>query len=375
MYPQYLNDSGLMVNRAWRMCGIAMRSAVAMGMHLRTENENIPSISKETRYRLWWALYSLDIQLCLMTGRPLNMDLGNCTTPLPVPYREEDFLDGGVAQTIANEDTRTALVASFNIGAIRNGSEGQQRLARSIHSFLSEGKKHSPGTTFVPDNIEPNTSLYFLCRVGLACIGKTAMDEIHSPRTASLSWDEVETSITRNNASADNWLAQLPSCYNFDKSSPGHPFIRQRTSLAFRYYSIKLIILVPCLRRVVTVSTEGPCSVNCQIMAAACLQIAQSVLDLLPDEPDVSWLYEYCPWWSILHYIMQCSTILMVSLAGQVELDSVRPEETVRNIGKACRWLHEMSKTDEFPRRAWSIFHGVAARHIPDLVPLLTVLS
>jgi hypothetical protein len=73
------------------MCGIAIRSAVTVGIHLRTENEAISSISKETRYRVWWALYSLDVQLFLMTGRPVNMDLGYCTTPLPVPYLEEDF--------------------------------------------------------------------------------------------------------------------------------------------------------------------------------------------------------------------------------------------------------------------------------------------
>src|SRR3954471_7757939 len=95
------------------MCGIAMRSAVTMGIHLRTENESISSMSKETRYRLWWALYSLDVQLCLMTGRPLNMDLRYCTTPLPVPCQVEDFLDDRIAQIIANEDIRKALVSFF----------------------------------------------------------------------------------------------------------------------------------------------------------------------------------------------------------------------------------------------------------------------
>ncbi|KAJ6010286.1 hypothetical protein N7522_005302, partial [Penicillium canescens] len=353
------------INRAWRMCSIAMRSAVAIGVHLRTENAAISSISKETRYRLWWALYSLDVQLCLMTGRPLNMDLRYCTTPLPVPYHEEDFLDGRVAQIIANEDIRKALVSFLIPRAAKPDSGDQQRFARSLPSAVMEGGENDPDASSVPESIKPNTSLYFLCRVGLACIGRTAMDEIHSSSTALLSWDEVETSITRNNASADGWLAQLPSYYNFDKSSPNCPFVRQRTSLAFRFYSIKLIILEPCLRRVIRVSTEGPCSVHCQTMAAICMQVARSVLDILPDEPDVSWLYEYCPWWSILHYIMQCSTILMVSLAGQVELGSIRLEETVRYIRKACRWLHEMSRTDDFSRRAWSIFLELAAFPIP----------
>lgn len=105
------------------------------------------------------------------------------------------------------------------------------------------------------------------------------------------------------------------------------------------------------------------------------MHVARSVLGLLPDEPDIPWLYEYCPWWSILHYIMQSSTILMVSLASQLELGSVRLEETVHDIKKACRWLREMSRTDEFARRAWNIFLELAACHIPDLATLSTSCS
>ncbi|KAJ5935945.1 hypothetical protein N7454_005243 [Penicillium verhagenii] len=365
----------LIVNRAWRMCGIALRSAVAMEIHLRTENGDFSSISKETRYRLWWALYSLDVQMCLMTGRPLNMDLGNCTTPLPVPYPEEDFLDKRVAQVIADEDIRTATVAPFASCAIKSDSGVQRRLPHSHYSAATEGHEKNPDDTFTPDSIVPNTSLYFLCCVSLACIGRSAMDEIHSPKAASLPWDEVEMSIARNNAYVDDWLARLPSQYNFDKSSPIIPFVRQRTSLAFRFYSFKLIILEPCLRRVIGILTEGSCSARCQIMAAICMQVARSVLNLLPDEPDIAWLYEYCPWWSIVHYIMQSSTILMISLAGQVELGFARVEESSCYIKKACRWLQEMSRTDEFSRRAWNIFHEIAACHIPDLVRLSNASS
>jgi hypothetical protein len=349
------------------MCGIALRSAVAMGIHLRSENRSFSSVSKETRYRLWWALYSLDVQLCLMTGRPLSIDLANCTTPLPVPYPEENFLDDCVTQVITDEDTRQAAVASFVPCAIRNDGGSQPRLPRFLRSIAREGHENDLDATFTHDIIQPNTSLYFLCRIGLACIGRNAMDEIHSPRTASLTWDEVETSVARNNASVDDWLVRLPPYYKFDESSASFPFLRQRTSLAFRFYSIKLIILEPCLRRVIGVSKEGPCSAHCQTMAALCIQVARNVLDLIPDEPDIPWLYEFCPWWSILHYIMQSSTILVVSFAGQVELGS-RAEDTSRYIKKACRWLQEMSRTDEFSRRACNVFHEVAACHIPDLM-------
>lgn len=65
----------------------------------------------------------------------------------------------------------------------------------------------------------------------------------------------------------------------------------------------------------------------------------------------------------------------MLSLAGKVKLGSLRLGETVRYVGKACRWLREMPKTDDFSRRAWSIFHELAAWEIPDLEPLSTARS
>jgi hypothetical protein len=105
-------------------------------------------------------------------------------------------------------------------------------------------------------------------------------------------------------------------------------------------------------------------------MAAICIQVARSVLDLLPDEPDVPWLYENCPWWSILHYIMKCSSILMVSLVSQLELSTIQHEEIMIYPRKAYRWVHEMSNTDEFSKRAFSVFRELISYHAPDLVDL-----
>jgi hypothetical protein len=69
---------------------------------------------------------------------------------------------------------------------------------------------------------------------------------------------------------------------------------------------------------------------------------------------------------------MQCSAILLVGLAGQIDFRPIQNAATVHNIKKACGWLYEMSKTDSFSKRAWDIYGGLAARHNPNLVPLST---
>ncbi|CAP93026.1 Pc16g03560 [Penicillium rubens Wisconsin 54-1255] len=356
------------VNRAWRMCGVAMRSAVAMGIHLRSESESISYISKETRYRLWWALYSLDIQLCSMTGRPPNMSLEYCTAFLPAPHREEDFHEDHVSRFIADDHTRRALFSSFISRAFKLDGQGNNLHAEPLHHSAISEEDDVPRIASVASTAKPNASVYFLYRLSLTCIGRAALDEIHSPSTASLSWDELESTIAKNNASADDWLAELPHIYHFEKPSPNCPFVRQRTSLAFQFYSIKLIILEPCLRRAIRVSFDGPCSKHCQSMATLCMQVAGSVINLLCDKVDVRWLYGYCPWWSIVHYIMQCSTILLVGLVGQIDLGEIQNAATVRNVKKACGWLFEMSKTDDYSKRAWGIYSRLAAHHNPDLV-------
>jgi hypothetical protein len=304
------------------------------------------------------------------------MSLVYCTAFLPAPHREEDFQEDRVSQFIADDDTRKALLASFISGAFNPDLKGSKEHAEPLHhSAVGEREDDDLPIAFVKNSAKPNTSLYFLYRLSLTCIGRAALDEIHSPSTASLSWDELESAIARNNASADNWLAKLPSIYHFEKPSPNCPFVRQRTSLAFQFYSIKLVILEPCLRRAIRVSFDGSCSKHCQSMATMCMQVAGSVINLLWDKADVRWLYGYCPWWAIVHYIMQCSAILLVGLVGQVDLGAIQNAVTVRSIKKACGWLYEMSKTDNYSKRAWGIYSGLAARHNPDLVLLSTPIN
>ncbi|KAJ5264633.1 hypothetical protein N7505_007426, partial [Penicillium chrysogenum] len=113
------------------------------------ESESISYISKETRYRLWWALYSLGIQLCSMTGRPPNMTLEYCTALLPAPHREEDFQEDHVSRFIADDHTRKALLASFISRAFKPDGQGNNQHAEPPHhSAISEGEDDVPRIAF-----------------------------------------------------------------------------------------------------------------------------------------------------------------------------------------------------------------------------------
>jgi hypothetical protein len=90
-------------------------------------------------------------------------------------------------------------------------------------------------------------------------------------------------------------------------------------------------------------------------MAEISLESARQMLELLPDEPNAVWLYQICPWWCILHYLMQAATVLLLELSfGNVHM----PEEEhnfLADAKKAIRWLYAMSGCSAASRRAWQL--------------------
>lgn len=103
-----------------------------MGLNLRSDSDSIAHFSKETRYRVWWALFVLDTVLCVMTGRPPSSDEVFCTTPLPIPYREEDFWDEEVVQLIADR----AAFLTFFARTAASGVPGGVRVKSSIRRIV-----------------------------------------------------------------------------------------------------------------------------------------------------------------------------------------------------------------------------------------------
>ncbi|KAJ5346126.1 hypothetical protein N7452_004130 [Penicillium brevicompactum] len=307
------------INRSWRIFGIAIQSAVAMGLNLRNENDVIGHLSKETRYRVWWALFMLDTVLCVMTGRPPSTGETFCSTPLPLPYTEENFSNERIMQLISDQEARNVFMSSLL--STDPAIAARDTFASRLRSAQSERKGKQ-----VEQNAEapaPNISLYFLCAVDLAFLTRQTVDTL--------------------------WLSRLPTEFHFNELDATQPFARERASLAFRFYTTKLIISQPCLRRLSDLSVAG------------------KVLDLLPDEVDTVWLYKVTPWWCILHHIMQSSTILLIALYTRVHPIIANAAIIVKKVKKATRWLNGMSAKDPSSQRAWLICMDLLTRHASQL--------
>ncbi|KAJ5138757.1 uncharacterized protein N7515_003605 [Penicillium bovifimosum] len=334
------------INRAWRVCGVAIQSAISMGIHLRSESSSITHVSKETRYRLWWALYVMDSLLCGMTGRMPRMPQEHCTTPLPVPYKEEDFWDEHVARLIVDIQSRDSLMKSL------------LSYDRSIRS--NEQSRYSPPQQPLPEPVLPmpehqaNVSLYLLYSINLSAVMRDAIEILYSPGAGRKSRQDLEMAMMSLNTAADNWFARLPQTYRFTEPRVDKAFARQRTSLAFQYYSTKLVISHPALSY--QPRCEGSPNEFYPHMAAICVKAASHMLDLLPNEPSMAWLMSCSPWWTVLHYLTQGTVVLVRQLLTQSQAWAIDWDETLGRVQKALRWFSQCSTTDASFERAWGNF-------------------
>ncbi|PWY82177.1 C6 transcription factor [Aspergillus heteromorphus CBS 117.55] len=352
------------VNRAWRICGISIRSAVTMGLNLRNESNSIVHVSKETRYRVWWSLYMLDNSLCVMTGRPPSTCDDFCTTPLPVPFREEDFMDSKLVQLIADHEARIIFMESLSLRSPGKWSESPST-PESFRLQSALSRQSDQVAAGALEALTPNTSLYFLHHVELALIIRQSVDLLYAPGTARKSWREIEMAISMLNGRADAWLARLPVAFHFAQGSP--MFKRQRASLGFRFFSTKTLIAQPCLSRLALQSPgSDPPGSFCETMAGICVDVAGQMLDLLPDTPDLAWVYHVSPWWCILHYIMQSTTVLIAQILLRPQSGTSTYQQALARVSKATSWLAEMSSKDPASQRAWLVCKELIGEHAPE---------
>ena len=354
------------------MSGIAVRYATTLGLNLENNNGKLSDTSKEIRYRVWWALYSVERALAVMTGRPVSVIDSDCNTPLPVPVNEDTF--PGIGSGV--------LYANARPQPFRRVSSGESRTTENTtpsSSGLSSRRRTSPTSSMSPisqasnfdpyKNIAPSESLFFLHHIQLTTLTNEVLIRLYRAGTMSQSWADVQRTIASLDHSLEKWRAKLPSLFDFTKKQRDQQFIRERMSLGFSYYGTKIIINRPCL-----------CRVDCQIpnesdhckefnhsTAAACVHAARNMLDLLPEQPNPIGLYKVSPWWSLLHHLMQAATVLMLELSLRADHMPYDAENILSSAKKAAQWLHKMAADNVSARRAWNLCSDMLRKLAPKV--------
>jgi hypothetical protein len=191
----------------------------------------------------------------------------------------------------------------------------------------------------------------------LSVISQEIVNRVYSLDCMMTPWAHIENRMGELRARIDLWFSNLPESLNFTRTDDQGPdLLRSRLFLAFNYYSARITLGRPCLCRRDARQQAGPSQTTfSHDMAVSTLESARRMFDLVPDVPDALRLYGICPWWCILHYFMQATTVLLLELSfGSVHM----PEEENNMLEaskKAIRWLFAMSQCSLASRRAWEL--------------------
>ncbi|KAJ5676703.1 uncharacterized protein N7477_002336 [Penicillium maclennaniae] len=348
------------INRAWKLCGSAVRGALALGLHLRNLGSCTSDSSKEIRYRVWWSLYTVEHLLTVITGRPSCIIDSSCTTPLPVPFDESDFQKEEVAHMISAAGR--AASDSLDRASFHNS-------AANLDSNTDDDNCDSPAECETRmtkaeylKSLPPCMSLYFLQLTSLTTIAKRMTIKLYSPEALQSPWASTEFTIQSLMLDIDTWFMNLPSAYDFT-STQTHCPLGQRMGLAFLFYSTKIGITRPCLRRLEASPQEGDRAHEfCSKTAAECVESACHMLTLFPDAPDAALLHRITPWWCTLHYLMQSSTVLLLELSFRAQHVPEKATMVSKAAKKAVDWLSTLSKMNDASEKAWKLCDGFLQR-------------
>ncbi|KAJ5635715.1 uncharacterized protein N7484_009028 [Penicillium longicatenatum] len=339
------------INRSWQITGRAARSAIALGLNLREASGQIDHVSKETRTRMWWSVFHLENLLSGMTGRSMCVDYRAISVYPPVPYDESEFQMPEVVELLENTTLR------------------EERLQWTI--YASDSTLHSRNQWF--STLSPSQSLYFFHLIDLSIITHAAVASIYSLTTREASG---QSGISYYQERLQTWLSNLQPPFAFTNPDNQLEISRQsreQVSLALSYYSSLIILSRPCLT--CPDFLEGcdirvPRSRFGNTTAKTCVDTALRLISVFPDTPDMEWLLKMTPWCSVLHFMMQALTIILIQLSvGLVEGNAMqgaqsgqggdctaeKAEVALRASKKVLRWLHCMAKQDASARRAFKI--------------------
>jgi hypothetical protein len=346
------------------LSGYAIREAGALGLNMRNDSNDLKDSLKEIRYRLWWALYTLEHRLCNMTGRVNCIMDDHCTTPLPVPLEEEQFETEEGQKLLSKVRQQGDRAPSSNSHTPSVGSTPSTERSRSqtkVDSRSPSTPNTQGGHLDWAKDVQPNGSLYFLHLVQLTRVTQSIFHNLYNPASVKGTWSETQAKVKDLDERLEHWYSKLPPAFAFRRKQRERGSYEHRLYLGFFFYSTKMTIHRPCLCRL---DRKIPGQSNKSLefnrnSAAACVEAAMEMLQLIPNEPNAVGLIRVGPWWNILHWLVQATTVLMLEISFRANHMPEEAEAILESCKKGIRWLHALAEDNPSAGRAWSMCNAL----------------
>lgn len=234
----------------------------------------------------------------------------------------------------------------------------------------SNGSTESLRTPIGFGIMEASSKSYFNASIQLSIITQSILISLYSASTMVKSAEENHQEMVQLSQRLDQWIMSLPAEFDFQiPNNRGRISLsRERTLLAFQFYSARMLLGRPCLSARRQSWREDSEASFARRMANGCIEAAKAVVDSIPNDSNTLFIYDQGPWWCIVHHLMQALSVLLLGLSHP----SSTTQDSMLLIGYAkrvIRWLQMMQ--DPVSERAYSVaansFEIVARRYPVDL--------
>ena len=330
----------LMFQRAWNLSGLAVRSAQAMGLHLRDVSASVTTETKVLHAYNWFALMTLESMLTLMTGRPSMINLRDCSVTVPRPSAEGEK---GAINTPLSEysDQRSAKSSTHGPSSSNMSDSGQ-------HSFVNTVMEHDTTRT---------ATIFFVHYVELCTLVKEAVSELYRPGIRQKKWTGIQSKMEDFDSKLFEWKNGVNPPLNDAVTTNSDPEIEScRVALHILFHSTRVVINRPCLcRNVERTQTSSDSSKEGQVGAAnKCVESARATVSLILHKPEWCILHEGTMWWMLLHHLKRALTVLLLELAFRAEHKPSSAGEILAEAKAAINWLGQLGNSSSDARNIYS---------------------
>ncbi|EGE05983.1 hypothetical protein TEQG_04990 [Trichophyton equinum CBS 127.97] len=312
------------ITGAWTSVTTALKFTYNRSLNVQAIAPELSGESKQLEARVWHSLRSLGQFLCILTGYPSEFQ-GQPIHIRPFQTTQPSFI-------------RSPLpLANFNI----LGNPLDLELS-AVYSF---------------DEEYPSSN--FITGLRLDEIVSEAINLLYGMKSLDNTWAHTQRLISDLDDKLSQWYASI---------DPGFPYTVQSidmcappsTSLTYlhlRYFSARILINKPVLcdpsELILTIPYQSEASRQMDSDAAVrCISAARQILQLLPLNIDIVELHGKTPWWCILHYIVQASSVLITELSFDEPHLPMEMDDIISQSELAIRWLSTLAGTCESASKA-----------------------
>ncbi|KAI1629415.1 fungal-specific transcription factor domain-containing protein [Exophiala viscosa] len=330
------------ITRAWNTLGSATRHATALGLHLTVTDTGLDDTDRERRARTWYSLYSLEILIAEMTGRPKSISLSDVTISIQV-------LQGPLT-----EETKWSQQNDGHISPIESRRIWLDflRAGRELPMAAKWDKTPGMSSLSLGRGLSP---LYFPHRLYFCHLSDRIATQLYSG-TSNDSWSQIQRKISELQTDLSYLNETLPDELRLQSTDTEDTDPRARIELAMYYYSLQMILHRPCLCEIVIDNQSEESQEFNQNSARRCVSAAMSLLDIIPDNPTAHEVYQYLPWWTLFHYVAQATAVLMLEMALDCQHFQDGASELMKYLRKSMSYIWCMTSDSLTAYRAWRVF-------------------